>query len=457
MPELQHRTTSPVVGDRYILNSELGRGGRATVWSATDTQLDREVAVKVFHADASLATDAKVQEAEARLAARMNHHALITLFDAGVDSTDAEHPQAYLVMEHVPGVDLRRRLREHGPLTPGQVACLGHDLSEALKIVHEHGFLHRDIKPANVLIADRDVDTRPRAKLTDFGIATVIGLPEPCGTSGTAAYLSPEQVDGQQPTTASDVYCLGLVLLEALTGRVEFPGGAERSAVARLARDPEVPSSVPEPIASIVRRMTRLLPEERPDLAEVVTVFLGAFVQHLVEVGRVAPHLLAADESGRLTAVSDYRILDTPADAAFDRVTKLACRMLDVPVSLVAIVDADRAWFKSKRGMDVESVDRNVALCAATITSGLPIIDPDVQSDPARRSHPVIQADPSLHAFASVPLLVEGGYAIGTLSVFDARVRDFTEEEVDDLRELAAIAVRELDLRLAARRAVFAD
>ena len=445
-----------VVAGRYRITDEIGRGGRAVVYAAVDPLLHRDVAVKVFRSTATSPADLRAQEAEARLIAGMNHYALTTLFDAGVDRTDEAGPRIYLVMEHIPGVDLRRHLRTEGPLTGGQVAYLGFDLAEALLYVHEQGYLHRDIKPANVLLADRGIDTRIRGKLTDFGIASIIGVPDTGDlTSGTMAYLSPEQVDGQEPTAASDVYALGLVLLEALTGQVAFPGSGEASAFARLERDPFIPDSVPQPLAQVLRGMTALLPEQRPGLQEIALAFQSAYVQDLVEAKRVSAALLATNEEQRLAAVRRYNILDTPADDAFDRITHLACRLVQVPVALVSIVDADREWFKSRRGVEITELDRDVAVCASTVATGRPHTFTDVQAEPAFSRNPLARADAGLHGYAAVPLRTIDGHAIGTLCVFDRQPRQFDAQEIDDLEQLAAIAMRELDLRLASRRAVF--
>jgi serine/threonine protein kinase len=333
---------------------------------------------------------------------------------------------------------------------------VGFDLAEGLQYVHEHGFLHRDIKPANVLIADRGIATRIRAKLTDFGIASLIGVPDTGEyTTGTAAYLSPEQVDGQEPTTASDVYSLGLLLLEALTGVVAYPGGTEESAFARLDRDAHIPDTVPAALSGILRRMTALLPKDRPDLGTIALEFQKAHLQGLVEIGRVSPASLAADEERRLAAVRRYNILDTPQEDAFDRVAHLTRRLLDVPVALISVIDADREWFKSRRGLEVEEIDRDVALCATAIATDRPLTVEDVQLNGAFGNNPIVRDNPELHGFAAVPLRTDDGHPIGTLCVFDRRPRAFTAIEIDDLQQFAAIVMRELDLRLASRRALF--
>ena len=449
---------SSILAGRYVIGEPIGEGGRSVVHSAHDPLLQRDVAVKIFRSEAVDPASVRMQESEARIVAGMNHYALTTLFDAGIDTSDPERPRIYLVMEHIPGVDLRRHLREHGALTPGQVAYLGFDLVEGLQVVHEHRFLHRDIKPANILLADRRIDTRIRGKLADFGISTLIGLPEFDGlTTGTIAYLSPEQVDGQEPTTASDVYALGLVLLEALTNRIAYPGPAEESAFARLRHDAVIPDSIPKPLADILRRMTSLLPEDRPSLDECASAFQAAFVQDLVDSGRVDRSRLSSAEERRLAAVRRYDILDTPPDDAFDRIAELACRLLDVPVAMISIVDGDREWFKSRRGLEIEQLDRDVAICASTVATGEPIAVADVQVGDAFQDNPIVAAHPELHGFASVPLSTHDGHAIGTLCVFSQERREFTLQELEDLGMLAAIVMRELDLRLASRRALFSS
>ncbi|THG29354.1 protein kinase domain-containing protein [Naasia lichenicola] len=445
-----------LLAGRYVIGEVIGSGGRAVVYGASDPALQREVAVKVFRAKASTTAELRLQEAEARLIAGMNHYALTTLFDAGVDNSDPSNPRIYLVMERIPGVDLKRHVEAHAPLSSEQVAYLGFDLAEGLQYVHEHGFLHRDIKPANVLLADRRITTRIRGKLADFGIASVIGIQEMgATTTGTAAYISPEQARGEPPTTASDIYSLGLVLLESLSGQVAFPGDIHQTVAARLRDDPWIPPETSSVLRSILRRMTARRPDERPGLDEVALEFQRSLVQDIVDSGRVDREQITENEHRRLAAVRRYNILDTPPDEAFDRITHLAGRLLDVPVALLSIVDTDREWFKSSRGADISEVDRNVAICSISVTQGIPFVVPDVQADPAFRLNPLLQQDRSLHGFASVPLVTADGYVIGTLCVFDREVRLFGPTELDDLGQLAAVAVRELDLRLASRRAAF--
>ena len=180
-------------------------------------------------------------------------------------------------------------------------------------------------------------------------------------------------------------------------------------------------------------------------------------MQDLVDSGRVDRALLSSAEEQRLAAVRRYDILDTPPDDAFDRIAELACRMLDVPVAMISIVDGDREWFKSRRGLEIEQLDRDVAICANTVATGQPLAVADVQVGDAFQDNPIVAAHPELHGFASVPLSTHDGHAIGTLCVFSQERREFTLQELDDLGMLAAIVMRELDLRLASRRALFSS
>jgi serine/threonine protein kinase len=185
---------------------------------------------------------------------------------AGVPgATAAGHP--FLVMELVDGPTLAAALRE-GPLDPGRAAAVGVQLAGALAYVHAYDVVHRDVKPGNVLLGSDG-----RVKLADFGIARLIGdtvRHTRTGTAiGTAAYLSPEQVEGAEVTTATDVWSLGLVLLEALTGRQAYPGTPTEAALARLSRAPEVPADLPGPWRSVLDGALRRDPALRPTAAEV--------------------------------------------------------------------------------------------------------------------------------------------------------------------------------------------
>jgi GAF domain-containing protein len=133
----------------------------------------------------------------------------------------------------------------------------------------------------------------------------------------------------------------------------------------------------------------------------------------------------------------------------------LTRRLLDVPIALIAAIDANREWFKSRHGIEVEELDRDVPVCSPAVTTNAPITVKDVQVGTTFAGNPIVRARPDLHGFAAAPLRTHDGHAIGTICVFDARPRILTPIEVHDLEQLAAVVMREVGLRLASRRALF--
>lgn len=258
-----------LLADRFMIESLIGTGGMASVYRATDTALGRTVAVKLFRADGS-AAEPERQSGEIALLASLNHFALVTLFDASTALVDGV-PRAFIVMELVDGPDLRARI-EGGPLPSLDVAMMGADLAEALHYVHEQGIIHRDVKPANVLLAPSGFPGRSmHAKLADFGIARLLDETRLTATGsllGTASYLSPEQALGAAIGAPTDVYSLGLVLLECLTGLRAYPGTAVESAMARLQRQPEIPNALGRDWTEVLAAMTARDTADRPTAAE---------------------------------------------------------------------------------------------------------------------------------------------------------------------------------------------
>ena len=314
--------------------------------------------------------------------------------------------------------------------------------------------MHRDVKPANVLLEVRAVGSRPRAKLTDFGIAALVGQPQDEEfVTGTAAYLSPEQVEGADATPASDVYSFGLMLIEALTGRISFPGTLEESAFARLERDPVVPSDIPTAMQELLRAMTARDGEGRPAPAEVASRLEEVIIDDLVRQRGPESRPGLEAEASRLAALRRYDVLDTPPDAAFDEVTRLASRLLGAPIALISIIDTDRVWLKSRRGYDAEVVDRNTSFCVVTDPGDGPWTIPDARLDPRTAENPVVVGAPQVRSYAAAPLKTRDGHHLGSLCVYDLEPRQFDEGALETLSDLAAIVMDELELRLASRRA----
>ena len=258
-----------VLGGRYRLEELIGEGGMGSVWRATDDVLEREVAVKVFWASAAEETDATRRESEKRLLAAVSHPSLVTLFDAHLSRDGL----SYLVMEHVEGGTLST-LIARGPIALRDAASLATDLGEALHVVHQAGIIHRDVKPANILLRPPlTADHTFRAVLADFGIAHIADaarVTTPGTAMGTAAYISPEQVRGHAPTPASDIYSLGLVLLEALSGSRAFPAQTPIEAISvRLSASPTIPGRWGYGWRSLLSAMTALDPDARPTAMEV--------------------------------------------------------------------------------------------------------------------------------------------------------------------------------------------
>ena len=442
------------LNERYRLKDLIGRGGMASVYRATDERLGRDVAIKIFELRATDESDIQRQQAEINVLASLNHHSVVTLFDVGVNRTGADGPQIYLVMQLVDGVNLRQRL-DGDPMSTRHIAQIGYDLAEGLEYIHGRGVIHRDIKPANILLEEYSSDTRTHARLTDFGIAlfpdservTNLGM-----TTGTAAYLSPEQARGEEIGPASDIYSLGLVLLECFTGETAFPGKPIPSAMARLLRDPAIPEELSPEWRHLLTTMLSREPGQRPPTAEVVLALRQAVI---AETGRhrgAAAHHLASDEPERLREIARLDILDTPADGAFDRIAALAARLFSVPIAIISIVDTDRIWFKSHHGLEIGEIPRDPGLCASAIMSDGPWVVQDARIDPRALANPLVAGEFGLQFYAGVPLTTRSGYNLGTLCVIDFEPRVITGPELHTLTDLAALVMSELELRLESRR-----
>ncbi|HEV2044887.1 MAG TPA: histidine kinase dimerization/phosphoacceptor domain -containing protein, partial [Sphingomicrobium sp.] len=164
--------------------------------------------------------------------------------------------------------------------------------------------------------------------------------------------------------------------------------------------------------------------------------------------------LIPPSEPERMAAVNRYEVLDTPPDGVFDRITSLAARLFGVPISIISIVDHDRIWFKSRHGVDVTEIPREPGLCASAILSPDPHILPDASVDPRSLANPLVAGDFGLRFYAGVPLTTDDGHNLGTLCVIDKVARPITQDQIEDLKDLASLVIDQLELRMSARRAV---
>jgi GAF domain-containing protein len=159
-------------------------------------------------------------------------------------------------------------------------------------------------------------------------------------------------------------------------------------------------------------------------------------------------------EEQRMEVVERYNILDTPPDDAFDRLTRMAARVFDVPAAIVSIVDRDRIWFKSHYGVDATEIDRDPGLCASAITSDELLHIRDAMHDPRAMANPLVTGPMGVRFYAGVPLKTQDGYSLGTFCVLDTRPRELTDAQQETLKDFAAMVMHEMELRLSARRAV---
>ena len=266
---------APIVLDRYRLARRLGTGAFGTVWMARDERLERDVAVKI------LARERVVGgrfEREARAAARLSHPAIVTLYEAAVDDEGA-----YLVSELVIGSTLDTLLTE-GRLSDRDVAAIGVALCDALTHAHAQGVVHRDVKPSNVLVPEAPASSAQVAKLTDFGVARVLGgdsLTLTGDVIGTLAYMAPEQADGQAAGEPADLYALALVVYEALSGVNPVAVAAAHGVSARRLGAHLPPlrrqrRDLPRELGQVIDQALRPHPGERGTIAELRAALLAA-------------------------------------------------------------------------------------------------------------------------------------------------------------------------------------
>ncbi len=279
-----HQQSDPLAGavldGRYRVDTLIATGGMSGVYRGLDLRLDRPVALKIM--DSRYAGDSQFLtrfQREARAVARLKDPGLVAVYDQGIDG---QHP--FLVMELVEGGTLRELLVERGPMPPHAVAAVLRPVLGGLAVAHHEGLVHRDVKPENVLISDDG-----EVKIADFGLVRAIAEAKITSTSvilGTAAYLSPEQVSTGDASPASDVYAVGILTYELLTGTTPFTGDTALTvAYQRMDQDVAPPSTViggvPKQFDDLVLRATARNPAERYTDAEDMAAELEAIVDEL--------------------------------------------------------------------------------------------------------------------------------------------------------------------------------
>jgi eukaryotic-like serine/threonine-protein kinase len=297
MPEPQ------LVLDRYRLVERMAAGGSAEVWRAHDEQLDRAVAVKRLHPHL-LPDEVSRQRlaAEARAAAALSHPGIVGIYDV---DTSGEWPA--LVMELVDGESLAARLARDGPLPEREAAAIAADLADALYHAHKRGVIHRDLKPGNVLI-----DHAGRARLADFGIARSLAesaeqLTQTGSVMGTLRYMAPEQLTGGEIGPRTDLYGLGTVLHEALTGEPPYPAGSPVGLVEAQRAGPPMVPAVDLGLAAAVRACLAYDPSDRPVHAGALAVALRAWL-----AGRPAAALALGSDDTSAQTIARPAVLPTP-------------------------------------------------------------------------------------------------------------------------------------------------
>jgi len=322
---------------RYRLDARIASGGMSTVYRATDETLERQVAIKLMNREVSADSDQLERfRREARAVAQLNHPHVVGVIDAGEDES-----RPYIVFEYVEGETLKERIRRHGRLEISEAIAYAIEIGRALGAAHARHIVHRDVKPQNVLI-----DEEGSAKVTDFGIARTLeedGLTADGRVLGTTDYVAPEQALGRHVTGQSDLYSLGVVLYEMLTGEVPFKGENQVAVAMKHVREalPDVQTNRPEvsaALASVLDRATAKHPEDRyADDAELIADLEDVLA---IETAR------AGSATGEVTAV--LRTLPSKARRRVPLRVRRPTLTVMLVIAALALVGAGAVWLATR-------------------------------------------------------------------------------------------------------------
>ncbi|MGF2023964.1 Stk1 family PASTA domain-containing Ser/Thr kinase [Enterococcus casseliflavus] len=442
------------INGRYKIIGNIGSGGMANVFLAHDLILDREVAIKVLRFDFQNDQSAiRRFQREALAATELVHPNIVTVYDVG-----EEDGMQFLVMEYVKGMDLKRYIQTHYPVPYLQIVDIIQQILSAVALAHQHRIIHRDLKPQNVLINEDGV-----VKITDFGIAIALSETSITQTNsmlGSVHYLSPEQARGSMATNQSDIYAIGIILYEILTGKVPFDGESAVTIALKHFQD-EIPSiriydkNVPQSLENVVLKATAKEPADRYKTADEMRADLDTVLSpERLNEPRWEPHALM-DETRVLTPVEAVQVETPPveepvAETAADQAEEAAQpkkkkrkRWLLLPIIMVIALLGIGSYFLFGGGRgDVAipevSGQTEAAARAELEAAGLKVADEveEIEDDEVEEGN-VVKTDPpegnEVKKNSVVTLYISSGTKKITLDDYEGRSFDDVKKELIDL------------------------